>query len=184
MSGAFMADNDSGADMNSTPLSKLPPPPIMSDQPSLPQNATYQDVLKSVELSRSKPIPVATQAPQMQMPPQMQMQEPQAQMQMPHHVVHQPRARRPRRPIAYDDVDDVASPVTKTSFKFILPGLVVAAIVFVVLFKIAPLIATTLPFSVDAVTGKFTTSGLLVVSFLSGGTFLFADEMLKKHTGN
>ncbi len=185
-----MTDNDAGADMNSTPLSKLPPPPIMSDQPSLPQGATYQDVLKNVELSRSRPVPPSMSAPMQTSAlalPQPQQQAQAMQFQQPQYAeqpVYAPRAqqrRAPRRRVTFDDdVVEIPEKSERFTLKSMLPGLAVAAIVFVVLFKIAPMIATSFPFSVDSVTGKFTTTGLLLVSFLAGGSFLFVDEMVLK----
>lgn len=72
----------------------------------------------------------------------------------------------------------------KKSFKIDLralrPAFVVAAIVFVVLSRGAPMIAARLPFSVDAITGKFTISGLVVVSMLSGGMYLGINELIKR----
>ncbi len=187
-----MTDSDAGVDMNSTPLSKLPPPPVMTDQPSLPQGATYQDVLKSVELSRSRPIPVP--AAISQTPPQTtaqfqqmmpaRVEQPTMEQQRPVYVEQQRKRRVPeysqQRRARRHVIDDIPEKNERFTLKSVLPGLAVAGIVFMVLFKIAPMIATSLPFSVDSVTGKFTTTGLLLVSFLAGGSFLFVDEMVLK----
>ena len=69
---------------------------------------------------------------------------------------------------------------SKIDLKALRPALVVAAIVFVVLSRGAPMIATRLPFSVDAITGKFTISGLVIISMLSGGMYLGINELIKR----
>lgn len=66
-------------------------------------------------------------------------------------------------------------------FKMLRPGLVVAAVVFLVLWKAAPTIAAKLPVTVNAVTGKFTIIGLALVSLLTGGTYLGVEEILKRY---
>jgi len=190
-----MTDKDGGSDMNSTPISKLPPPMISGDAPPLPQGASYQDILKTVELNRNIPskIPMQQhQPPPQQMHPPAQMMHPQMDPEMMHQMHmqmqqhqqrqqqrHQPKKQQPSRE-SFDD-DEPSSLKKRFNLKFLRPGLIVAAIVFLVLLKIAPMIATKLPFSIDSVTGKFTTAGLLIVSFLAGGTFLFVDETVKKY---
>lgn len=190
-----MTDKDGGSDMNSTPISKLPPPMMSGGEaPPIPQGASYQDILKSVDLNRNSPSQLSAPMPMQQMPqhnqhmqhmqqmpmqedPELQMMRMRMQAQAQAQVAQ--RARR-KKPSSDDNEDEPKS--KKFDLRFLRPGLIVAAIVFLVLFKIAPLIAVKLPFSIDSVTGKFTTVGLFIVSFLAGGTFLFADEMLKKYT--
>ena len=104
---------------------------------------------------------------------------------------HPPRAAR-RQPVASPGRRPVASPGRQPVEKFVetpakvptvpskrrfdlkslRPAFLVAAIVFLVLSRGAPLIAAHVPFSIDAVTGKFTVAGLAFVSILSGGAFL------------
>lgn len=196
----YMADKDGGADMNSTPISKLPPPTMLGGgaaetaASSLPQGANYQDILKSVDLARNnfaasgpprqqqqhfQPAPSSYDDENPELEAMMRMRARAAAAQ------GQAQAARGRNKAAtvknHHARDAPAQAASKFDFKFLRSGLIVAAIVFVVLLKIAPLVATKLPFSIDSVTGKFTTVGLLIVSFLAGGTFLFADEMLKRY---
>jgi hypothetical protein len=191
-----MTDKDGGSDMNSTPISKLPPPSLasgkMTETAPLPQGVNYQEILRSVDLARNNPSQLSAQQdprPYEEEPSTMRMR---ARAQAQAQAQAQARAReRARQQLVKKQqrgsVGDDPTPAAKTTpakfdFKFLRPGLIVAVIVFVVLLKIAPLVANKLPFSIDSVTGKFTTAGLLIVSFLAGGTFLFADEMIKKYT--
>lgn len=192
-----MTDKDGGSDMNSTPISKLPPPTLAggnmtAETAPLPQGVNYQEILRSVDLARNNPSQLS--APLRQQPdprssstyeeePEFQSTRPRtrtraaggrAQQQTTTQIVGRQRSDGP--------IPAAEAPPSKFDFKFLRPGLVVAAIVFIVLLKIAPLVANKLPFSIDSVTGKFTAAGLLIVSFLAGGTFLFADEMIKKYT--
>jgi hypothetical protein len=54
----------------------------------------------------------------------------------------------------------------------IKPAILVAAIVFALLSWGAPVVAKQLTWTVDAMTGKFTSSGLIVISLLTGGIYL------------
>lgn len=192
-----MADKDGGADMNSTPISKLPPPTMIgggaTDATPLPQGANYQDILKNVDLARNNFAASPPPRPNVQAASYGD-ENPELEAMMRMRARAQAQGQMQQQPVGVrskatgknhrERGAESAHPATTTSkfdLKFLRPGLIVAAIVFVVLLKIAPLVATKLPFSIDSVTGKFTTVGLLIVSFLAGGTFLFADEMLKRY---
>lgn len=130
---------------------------------------------------------VAASSSQMQQLQQMQMQQMQMQ-QMPQQMSQAPPpqktqklqkataalANKFRRPAAGNKKS------SKIDLKALRPALVVAGIVFVVLSRGAPMIATRLPFSVDAITGKFTIAGLVIISMLSGGMYLGINELIKR----
>jgi len=59
------------------------------------------------------------------------------------------------------------------------PAILVAAIVFALLSYGAPLLARRLEWSVDSVTGKFTSAGLVTLSILTGGIFLGISELIR-----
>jgi hypothetical protein len=173
------------ADMNSTPIGKLPPPSI--PLPSVDSSTTnggesYQEILKNMELHRtmqSEQIAaprLAASSSQMQQLQQMQMQQMQMQQmpQMPPPKKALPPPQKVKRPAASKKKS------SKIDLRALRPALVVAAIVFVVLSRGAPMIATRLPFSVDAITGKFTISGLIIISMLSGGMYLGINELIKR----
>lgn len=61
----------------------------------------------------------------------------------------------------------------------IKPAILVAAIVFALLSYGAPLLARRLEWSVDSVTGKFTSAGLVTLSILTGGIFLGISELIR-----
>lgn len=61
----------------------------------------------------------------------------------------------------------------------IKPAILVAAIVFALLSWGAPVIARQLTWTVDAITGKFTSSGLIVISLLTGGIYLGIAEIIR-----
>ena len=61
----------------------------------------------------------------------------------------------------------------------IKPAILVAAIVFALLSWGAPVVAKQLTWTVDAVTGKFTSSGLIVISLLTGGIYLGISEIIR-----
>jgi hypothetical protein len=91
-----------------------------------------------------------------------------------------PKRRRPKT---------VAEPVAHKSLpKFDLeklkPSILVAAIVFALLSWGAPVVAKRLTWTVDPITGKFTTSGLVVISILTGGIFLGITEIIRKLGGS
>jgi len=71
----------------------------------------------------------------------------------------------------------------KKPFEFdaskVKPAILVAAIVFALLSYGAPLIARRLEWSVDSVTGKFTSAGLVTLSILTGGIFLGISELIR-----
>jgi len=64
------------------------------------------------------------------------------------------------------------------------PAILVAAIVFALLSWGAPVVAKRLEWTVDAITGKFTSSGLVVISILTGGIFLGATEIIRNFVKN
>lgn len=176
-----MSGRSDVADMNSTPIGKLPPPSIpLPSTDSINGGESYQEILKNMELHRtmqSEQIAaprIAASSSQMQQMQQMQMQMQMQQMPPP-----------PKQQKAPPSTQKIRRPVSKTKsskidLRALRPALVVAAIVFVVLSRGAPMIATRLPFSVDAVTGKFTVSGLVIVSMLSGGMYLGINELIKR----
>ena len=61
----------------------------------------------------------------------------------------------------------------------IKPAILVAAIVFALLSWGAPIVAKQLTWTVDAMTGKFTSSGLIVISLLTGGIYLGIAEIIR-----
>ena len=61
----------------------------------------------------------------------------------------------------------------------IKPAILVAAIVFALLSWGAPIVAKQLTWTVDAMTGKFTSSGLIVISLLTGGIYLGISEIIR-----
>lgn len=63
------------------------------------------------------------------------------------------------------------------------PAILVAAIVFALLSWGAPMVAKKLDWTVDVVTGKFTSSGLVVISMLTGGIYLGVSELMKRYQG-
>jgi len=119
---------------------------------------------------------LAASSSQMQQMQQMQMQQMQMQQmpQMPPPQKALPPPQKVKRPAASKKKS------SKIDLRALRPAFVVAAIVFVVLSRGAPMIAARLPFSVDAITGKFTISGLVVVSMLSGGMYLGINELIKR----
>jgi len=77
------------------------------------------------------------------------------------------------------------APVNTASFPAmdlnkIKPAILVASIVFALLSWGAPAIAKRLAWTVDAMTGKFTPSGLIVISVLTGGIYLGISEIIRK----
>lgn len=62
----------------------------------------------------------------------------------------------------------------------IKPAILVAAIVFALLSWGAPVVAKQLTWTVDAMTGKFTSSGLIIISLLTGGIYLGISEIIRK----
>jgi len=63
----------------------------------------------------------------------------------------------------------------------IKPAILVAAIVFALLSWGAPVVAKQLTWTVDAMTGKFTSSGLIVISLLTGGIYLGISEIIRNY---
>ena len=61
----------------------------------------------------------------------------------------------------------------------IKPAILVAAIVFALLSWGAPIVAKQLTWTVDAMTGTFTSSGLIVISLLTGGIYLGIAEIIR-----
>ena len=61
----------------------------------------------------------------------------------------------------------------------IKPAILVAAIVFALLSWGAPVVAKQLTWTVDVMTGKFTSSGLIVISLLTGGIYLGISEIIR-----
>ena len=61
----------------------------------------------------------------------------------------------------------------------IKPAILVAAIVFALLSWGAPVVAKQLTWTVDAMTGKFTSSGLIIISLLTGGIYLGISEIIR-----
>ena len=61
----------------------------------------------------------------------------------------------------------------------IKPAILVSVIVFALLSWGAPVIAKRLAWTVDAISGKFTHSGLVVISVLTGGVFLGISEIIR-----
>jgi hypothetical protein len=81
------------------------------------------------------------------------------------------------------EIRDALKDIKRTS-KFdmgkIKPALLVVVVVFVLLTWGVPVIARRLDWSVDPISGKFTTYGLLLISVLTGGSFLGLSELMNK----
>ena len=79
----------------------------------------------------------------------------------------------------------IEEPVKKSPFNFdmakIKPAILVTAIVFALLSWGAPMIARRITWTVDSITGKFTPSGLIVMSLLTGGIFLGVTEIIRNY---
>ncbi|AAC96781.2 hypothetical protein PBCV1_A413L [Paramecium bursaria Chlorella virus 1] len=79
----------------------------------------------------------------------------------------------------------IEEPVKKTPFNFdmvkVKPAILVAVIVFALLSWGAPMIARRVTWTVDSITGKFTPSGLIVLSILTGGIFLGVTEIVRNY---
>ena len=63
----------------------------------------------------------------------------------------------------------------------IKPAILVAGIVFALLSWGAPVVAKKLTWTVDAITGKFTSSGLIIISLLTGGIYLGISEIIRNY---
>ena len=72
-----------------------------------------------------------------------------------------------------------ASKIPSLDLNKIKPAILVTAIVFALLSWGAPVVAKQLSWTVDAVTGKFTSSGLVIISLLTGGIYLGISEIIR-----
>ena len=95
-----------------------------------------------------------------------------------------PQERKKRRPppppVATPPATMLGGGVPAMDLNKIKPAILVAAIVFALLSWGAPVIAKRLTWTVDIVTGKFTSSGLIVISLLTGGIYLGISEIIRK----
>lgn len=99
-----------------------------------------------------------------------------------------PPRERKRRPQPAPAPSPVVSPPLVLGSKIppmdlnkIKPAILVAAIVFALLSWGAPVIAKRLTWTVDAMTGKFTSSGLIIISLLTGGIYLGISEIIRNY---
>ena len=98
----------------------------------------------------------------------------------------QPQERKKRRqpppppPPAAPQASMLGSKIPAMDLNKIKPAILVAAIVFALLSWGAPVVAKQLTWTVDAMTGKFTSSGLIVISLLTGGIYLGISEIIRK----
>jgi len=95
-----------------------------------------------------------------------------------------PQERKRRRPpppaVATPPATMLGGKVPAMDLNKIKPAILVAAIVFALLSWGAPVVAKQLTWTVDAMTGKFTSSGLIVISLLTGGFYLGISEIIRK----
>jgi len=98
-----------------------------------------------------------------------------------------PREERRRRPPPPPPVAEapkttmLGGKVPAMDLNKIKPAILVAAIVFALLSWGAPVVAKQLTWTVDAMTGKFTSSGLIVISLLTGGIYLGISEIIRNY---
>lgn len=90
------------------------------------------------------------------------------------------RRRQPPPPPAAPQAGVLGSKIPAMDLNKIKPAILVAAIVFALLSWGAPVVAKQLTWTVDAMTGKFTSSGLIVISLLTGGIYLGISEIIRK----
>jgi len=86
----------------------------------------------------------------------------------------------PPPPPAAPQAGVLGSKIPAMDLNKIKPAILVAAIVFALLSWGAPVVAKQLTWTVDAITGKFTSSGLIVISLLTGGIYLGISEIIRK----
>ena len=86
----------------------------------------------------------------------------------------------PPPPVAVPQATTLASKIPAMDLNKIKPAILVAAIVFALLSWGAPVVAKQLTWTVDAMTGKFTSSGLIIISLLTGGIYLGISEIIRK----
>lgn len=86
----------------------------------------------------------------------------------------------PPPPPAPPQASMLGSKIPAMDLNKIKPAILVAAIVFALLSWGAPVVAKQLTWTVDAMTGKFTSSGLIVISLLTGGIYLGISEIIRK----
>jgi hypothetical protein len=96
-----------------------------------------------------------------------------------------PQERKRRRPpppppaVAPSQTTMLGGKVPAMDLNKIKPAILVAAIVFALLSWGAPVVAKQLTWTVDAMTGKFTSSGLIIISLLTGGIYLGISEIIR-----
>jgi hypothetical protein len=96
-----------------------------------------------------------------------------------------PQERKRRRPpppppaVAPPQATMLGGKVPAMDLNKIKPAILVAAIVFALLSWGAPVVAKQLTWTVDAMTGKFTSSGLIIISLLTGGIYLGISEIIR-----
>ena len=182
-------------DMNATPLGKLPMPAVQSkgDAPRVDMGTSYTDILKEMSKSRDAPqAPPQAAAPQLpprpqqmhpqQMHPQMHLQPhderpdaaefvpregfyvPQRPPPQPHVAARPPSMGRHKRSRgAWDKVREYRT------------SLLVAGIVFVLLWYIAPKLAAAAPQLLTA-SGRFNLAGLAIIAAMAGGIHRVVDH--------
>jgi hypothetical protein len=94
--------------------------------------------------------------------------------------VEKKRRRQPPPPPVVQASGALAGKIPAMDIDKIKPAILVAAIVFALLSWGAPIVAKQLTWTVDAMTGKFTSSGLIVISLITGGCYLGISEIIRK----
>lgn len=91
------------------------------------------------------------------------------------------RSRQPPPPptVATPQATMLGGKIPAMDLNKIKPAILVAAIVFALLSWGAPVVAKQLTWTVDAMTGKFTSSGLIIISLLTGGIYLGISEIIR-----
>ena len=180
-------------DMNATPIGKLPLPVMQSknDGPRVDSSASYADILKDMRApGGGGGGPVAAPqfaAPQFHQPVHHQpMQQPQfapPQMEFQPEPPQRYQARR-RRPRYVEEDDDYVDRGARARglvarIKAYKSSILVAGIVFGVLWYVAPKLAQMVPQFVNPATGRFNVLGLVAIAFVSGGIHRLADTYIK-----
>ena len=166
--------------MQTTP-SQMQMTPQMQMQQQMPQNVMQQMQQNETTYNGSMPQSAPTSISQIEQFPQVQ-QSPLISNLLPDPMFFQP----PPPPLPPKrEKPVVIESVKKSPFNFdmakIKPALLVTVIVFFLLSYGAPMLARRLAWTVDVLTGKFTSSGLILLSLITGGVFLGITELIRNY---
>lgn len=163
---------------------QFPPQMQMQQQMPTPDNAMEllhaQNSTYSGMMPQSAPIGEFSSGPSMDMA-----QGPIVNSLLPDPMFFNPppreRKRRPHPPppMVQQPNGNVLGKIPAMDLNKIKPAILVAAIVFALLSWGAPVVAKQLTWTVDAMTGKFTSSGLIIISLLTGGIYLGISEIIR-----